>query len=462
MNNIILIVEDEKGVIESYREIFRDKYKLLVAMNAEEALDIISKEEIDLVIMDIRLPGMDGIEALKKIKEIDETIEVIMVTAVQTIKTAIEAMKSGAYDYITKPVDLDEFTATVNKALQKRALVKELTYLKSEIKPVGFDNIIGQSTVMKKIYSFIEEMEKTDATIMIIGESGTGKELIARAIHFNSKRKENPFVAVDCASIPENLLESELFGFEKGAFTDARTAKPGKFELANGGTLFLDEIGNMHIEMQGKILRAIETREIQRLGSIRTMKIDIRIISATNIDLKKAVEEKKFRQDLYYRLNVVPVNVPPLRERENDVELLFRYYLDLYNKKFKKNIKAITEDAMAALRSYEWPGNVRELRNVVERVVALSKGDVISPPSLPIDIFFVNESTPEPSGKIPIKPARHKFEKQFIIEVMEKCNWNQSEAARILNIHRNTLIYKMKQLGLNSYYKAKHVPEVKP
>ncbi len=285
---------------------------------------------------------------------------------------------------------------------------------------------------------------------MIFGESGTGKELIARAIHFNGLRKDNPFIAVDCASISESLLESELFGHEKGAFTDATSQKLGRFELANHGTLFLDEIGNLKLDMQGKILRALQEREIQRVGGVKTIKIDVRIISATNIDLKKAIEEGRFREDLYYRLNVVPIELPPLRQRREDIPLLVRYFLEIFNREFGKEIKDITPEAMESLVNYRWPGNVRELRNVIERLVALTKEGIISHKRLPLDILLAvttGESNMGEEGLL-LKEAREQFEKQFILGVLEKVEWNQTEAAKILGVHRNTLIMKIQNLGI--------------
>lgn len=447
----ILVVDDEVNVIESFKQLLEDDYKVLTASTGEEALEKVEKENLDIVLLDIRMPGMDGIEVLRRIEEMKENVDVIMVTAVNTMKTAIEAMKLGAYDYITKPFEVDEVVVPINRALEKRRLTRELSYLRSQVaEPVKFDNIIGTSEKIRQVYEIISEMSKNDATVLISGESGTGKELIARAIHFNGLRKDKPFIPVDCASISESLLESELFGHEKGAFTDATSQKLGRFELANHGTLFLDEIGNLRLDLQGKILRALQEREIQRVGGVRTIRIDVRIISATNIDLKKAIKEGRFREDLYYRLNVVPIEVPPLRERKEDIPLLVRYFLGIFNREFGKKIENLTPEAMDSLVNYRWPGNVRELRNVIERLVALTKEEVISHKGLPLDILLAVTTGESDMGEegLLLKEAREQFEKQFILGVLEKVDWNQTEAARILGVHRNTLIMKIQNLGI--------------
>jgi len=447
----ILVVDDEMNVIESFKHILEDNYRVLTATNGEEALEKVEKENLDVVLLDIKMPGMDGIEILRRIKEMNENVDIIMVTAVQTTKTAIEAMKLGAYDYITKPFDVDEVIVSINKALEKRYLTREVSYLRSQVtKPVKFDNIIGTSEKMRQVYEIVSEMAQNDVTVLISGETGTGKELIARAIHFNGLRKDKPFITVDCASIPENLLESELFGHEKGAFTDATSQKLGRFDLANNGTLFLDEISNLKIDTQGKILRALQEKEIQRVGGVKTIKIDVRIISATNIDLKRAIKEGKFREDLYYRLNVVPIELPPLRERKEDIPLLVNYFLGIFNREFGKKVKNVTLEAMKFLTAYRWPGNVRELRNVIERLVALVKEEVISHRRLPLDILLsvnTDEGNGEEEGTL-LREAREQFEKQFILGVLEKVNWNQTEAAKILGVHRNTLMLKMQNLGI--------------
>lgn len=449
----VLVVDDDPSMRESYKILLENRYHLLLASNGDEALDLVKRENVDMVLLDVLMPDMDGIEVLRRIKELSD-IEVVMVTAVKTVRTAIQSVKLGAYDYISKPFDVDDLMATIGKALEKRSLTREIVYLRSELHHSSFENIVGNSVQMRQIFTVISEVAGNQSTVLITGDSGTGKELIARAIHQNGPLKDRPFVAVDCATLPENLVESELFGHEKGSFTDATAQKTGRFEMASGGTLFLDEIGNLPMDIQCKILRVIEEREFQRVGGTRTIKIDTRIISATNIDLKKAVKEGKFRQDLYYRLNVIPISLPPLRERPDDIPLLIEHFIKVYNKKFVKNVQGIAKEALDLLVHYPWPGNVRELRNVVERLVALSKEEVISHKRLPLDILLSESERPEDYyDKISLREAREEFEKQFIMKILEKVNWNQSKAAQLLGIHRNALLYKIHLFNLHPLLK---------
>ncbi|OGS23089.1 MAG: hypothetical protein A2252_08185 [Elusimicrobia bacterium RIFOXYA2_FULL_39_19] len=449
---VVMVVDDEVNVVETFK-VLLDKYNVLGVNSGPAAIDVVNKQNVDLIILDILMEGMDGLETLKRIRAINSDVEIIVVTAVKTVKTAIEAMKLGAYDYIMKPFDADEMLLSVERAFERKRLNKEVVYLRSEIKPTAFENIIGNSEPMKRIFELVFEMCKTDSNVMVLGESGTGKDLVAKALHYNSNRKNGPFVVVDCASIPENLIESELFGHEKGAFTDAISQKLGKFELADNGTVFLDEIGTLPMNLQSKLLRVIETREFQRVGGIKDLKINARIISATNMDIKKAIKDGKFREDLYYRLNVVPINLPPLRERKKDLSLLIDYYIKFFNKKFSKNITSISKQAMNILKNYDWPGNVRELKNIVERMVALSKDSVITHNRFPLDIFmpeeFDKETVPEEKRSL-VNYVCGQYEKKFVIGILEKVNWNQTKAAKLMGIHRNTLIYKMKILGIQS------------
>jgi DNA-binding NtrC family response regulator len=445
---MLLVVDDESAMRESYKILLEDHYTLVFAVNGREAVETVQKEPVNLVLLDILLPDMDGIEVLRKIKGTSD-VEVIMVTAVKTMRTAIQAVKLGAYDYISKPFDIDDLLATVGKALEKQHLTREILYLRSELSPCVFGDMIGVSFGMKQVFSVIHEISSNESTVLITGESGTGKELIARAIHRDGVRRDRPFVAVDCAAIPENLVESEFFGHEKGAFTDATSLKLGKFELANGGTLFLDEVGNLPMDIQCKMLRVLEEREIQRVGGMKNIKVDTRIISATNIDLKKAVADGKFRQDLYYRLNVIPLHVPPLRERKEDIPLLVDHFIALFNKRFGKDIQGISKEALELFTNYGWPGNVRELRNVVERLVVLNKEKVITHRRLPFDMLLAEND--KPAGyydKVSLHAARDEFEKQFILKVLEKVNWNQTKASKLLGIHRNALLYKIRQFEL--------------
>lgn len=444
----ILVVDDESGIRESYNLLFEKKYTVLLASNAREAIDYLKKYHINLVLLDIVMPDCDGIDLLKKIKSLCD-VEVIMVTAIKTVRTAIQAIKYGAFDYVSKPFDIDDLLAITAKAIEKQNLAREIIYLKTELQSFLFENVVGKSDQMKYIFNLISEVSTNQSTVLITGESGTGKEVVARAIHQNGLKRDRPFVAVDCATIPENLVESELFGHEKGAFTDATCQKIGKFELAQTGTLFLDEIGNLPQDIQCKILRVLEEREIQRIGGTKIIKINTRIIAATNINLKKAVKEGKFRHDLFYRLNVIPINLPPLRERKEDIPLLIDHFINIYNTKFNKNINGISKEALTFMINYDWPGNVRELRNVIERLVALSKTNTISHKHLPLDILLSETEKPEDYyDKISLREARDEFEKQFIMKVLERVNWNQTKASQLLGIHRNALLYKIQLFNL--------------
>jgi DNA-binding NtrC family response regulator len=455
MNNpknlpVVLVVDDEPSVLETFETILEGKFEVLTARSGKEALDKIAQESINLVFLDIKMPDMDGMQVLRKIKEYDENLSVIMATVTDSARKAVEAMQLGACNYITKPFDVNEVIALAQKAIEQDKLLREVVYLRSQREEIRFENIVGKSKKIREIFGIIEKVLKTDATVFISGESGTGKELIARAIHFNSPRKQKPFIPINCAGIPENLLESELFGHEKGAFTDATNQRLGMFELANEGTLFLDEISGLRLDVQANLLRALEEKEIRRLGGTKIIRVDVRIISATNIDLKQAVQEGKFRQDLYYRLNVVPIYLAPLRERKEDIPLLVDYFLQKYNQVFRKKIEGLTKESLGYLINYDWPGNVRELKNVIERLVALKDEGVITPKDLPFDIFIKSslvKSFPAEGG---LKEASKDFQKEYIEAVLERVGGNQVKAAKILGIHRNALFNKMKSLGLKN------------
>ena len=448
---VILVVDDEPGVRESFRLILQDQYEMIEAADGPSALEAVSSRPVDLMLLDIRLPGMEGIEVLERVKSMDDGIEVIMVTAVKTIKTAVEAIKLGAYDYITKPFDVEEILSVVDRVLEKRALQREVLYLRSELNQRdGFDDIVGRHDAMTQIYELIRHVAETTVTVLITGESGTGKELIARAIHRQGPRRNKPFVAVNCAAIPKDPLETELFGHEKGAFTGAYFRKIGKFELATGGTLFLDEVGSLRPELQAKILRVLQEREFERVGGIKPIKVDVRIVAATNMNLKTAVSGGLFREDLFYRLNVVSVQIPPLRERKEDIPLLVDHFLRKYNQQFGKAIERFSKRALLVLQSYEWPGNVRELENIIERSVALAPGGVIQVEDLPLDLVAFGH-VPLATGPIvgrTLKRALRQFERQFVLRVMERAKWNQTHAARILGLHRNALRAKLQTLGI--------------
>ncbi|MCX5701615.1 MAG: sigma-54 dependent transcriptional regulator [Candidatus Omnitrophica bacterium] len=455
MNNpknlpIALVVDDEPAVLETFETILEGRFEVLTARSGKDALDKIAKESINLVFLDIAMPDMDGMQVLRKIKEYDENLPVIMATATDSARKAVEAMQLGASNYITKPFDVDEVITVAEKALEQDKLFREVVYFRSQREETKFENIVGKSKKIREIYGIIEKVIKNDSTVLVSGESGTGKELIARAIHFNSTRRQKPFIPINCAGIPEALLESELFGHEKGAFTDAINQKLGMFELANEGTLFLDEISGLRLGVQANLLRALEEKEIRRLGGTKIIKVDVRIISATNVDLKQAVEVGKFRNDLYYRLNVVPIHLPVLRERREDIPLLVAYFLQRYNQLFRKKIEAFTKEALEYLVNYAWPGNVRELKNVIERLVALRDEGVITSKDLPFDIFIKSGLVRAFHAEGGLKEASKDFEKQYIEAVLEKVRGNQVKAAKILGIHRNALFNKMKSLGLKN------------
>lgn len=443
----ILVVDDDTSILDSFETLLKNNYEVLITTTGEEALKIIKDKEINLVLLDLVLPGIDGMEVLQQLKRIDEEIEVIVITGIETLKSSIRAMQLGAYDYIVKPVDINEVSILIKRALEKQHLRRKVAYLRllESEKSIKFANIIGKSLRIQQIYEIIEVMSKNDNTVLITGESGTGKELVAKAIHFNGLRANSPFVLVNCAAIPDNSVEGILFGQEKGT-SGTDNLKIGKFELAQGGTLFLDEIGSLKLEVQAKILRALELKEIERVGSTKPIKIDVRIIVTTNMDLKKTVQQGNFREDLYYRLNVIPIHLPPLRERKEDIPLLIEHFLKDYNQKFNKNIKGVTQEAIKIFMEYYWPGNVRELQNLLERLVVLTNNDYISPKHLPVELL-INKGIIKTEG-LTLKEARDKFDKDFISAILEKVGWNQSKAAPLLGIHRNTLLLKIKELNI--------------
>jgi len=448
---VILVVDDDLGARESLGIILEDEYEVLRAESGERALEILGERAVNVVLLDVKMPGLDGIETLKRIKEKDESVEVIMVSGLNILKKAVDAIKLGAYDYILKPFDPEEILTAVERALERQRMSRELSYFRLEREQLwGASEIVSQDEKMKEVFDIIQKVAYTTTTVLIVGESGTGKELVARAIHRAGPRREKPFVAINCASIPAELMESELFGYEKGAFTGAYAQTIGKFEYADGGTLFLDEISTLKPELQAKLLRVIEEKRIQRIGSARPIPVDVRIIAASNMDLKKMVEEGKFRQDLYFRLNVLPIQLPPLRERKDDIPLLLDYFVKKFNEKYRRKVKGFSPEAVEALKQYQWPGNVRELENLVERLVVLSDGEkTITLSDLPVEVLVGKDELEEiPVAELGLIKAREEFERRLISKVLELTGGNQSETARILKIHRNTLLQKMEQLGL--------------
>ncbi|NQU16772.1 MAG: sigma-54-dependent Fis family transcriptional regulator [Candidatus Saganbacteria bacterium] len=442
----ILIVDDEAHLRDSLRFLLSPTYQLYFAANGTEALKLVSKVSPDLVLLDMRLPDISGLDVLKHIKETDRSIEVVMVTAVNTVSRAVEAIKLGAYDYLTKPFDIEGIQTLISKVLEKRSLQRENLYLKEEIeKKSQFEKIVGSSKLMKEVFSVISEVAKEDVTVLISGESGTGKELVARAIHNLSPRRERLFVPVNCAAIPENLIESELFGHERGSFTGAMERRIGKFEIADSGTLFLDEVGCLPLKLQGKLLRVLQEREIERLGGNKLISVDVRIIAASNRDLAKEINKGNFRQDLFYRLNVVPVALPPLRDRKEDIPLLINHFVDCFNREFGKSVRSVKPDAMRFLMEYDWPGNVRELQNLMERLVVLNRGTNITLDKLPKEVLK-DDISEEEIVELDFKEATRRFEAAFIKKALDKAGGRKSRAAQMMGVHRNTLIMKERKL----------------
>ncbi len=443
----ILVIDDEESMRDSCRQtLSRDGNRVRAAADGSTGLSMIEAESFDLIILDLKMPGLSGMEVLKRIKGDDPEAVVIVITGYATIESAVEAMKSGAYDFIPKPFTPDSLRAIVKRALDKRELILENVLLRSELEAsLGPEVIVGQSKSMKKVEQLVRKVGPTDTTILISGESGTGKELVARAIHRCSGRKDKPFVAVDCGSLVENLFESELFGHVKGSFTGATATKYGRFELANGGTLFFDEIGNISLNIQTKLLRVLQEREITKVGSSQVIKVDVRIVAATNKDLQEAVKAGIFREDLFYRLSVVPISLPPLRERRDDIALLANYFLKKYNKKRKKNIRSITDRAMEALVEYDWPGNVRELENAIERAVVLAENEVIKPS----DLLYYGLSVERPASSDVGTPRRLiDVEKEHITETLNMFKGHRGKTAEWLGIDRKTLRSKLKKYGI--------------
>jgi DNA-binding NtrC family response regulator len=449
----ILVVDDEPGARQSLEVILEDDYQVVSVGSGQEALQTLQRLPVDLILLDVNMPDMDGLEVLRKIKEQDEEVDVIMVSALNLARKAVDAIKLGAYDYITKPYEPEDILSTVARVVSKRNLHKELDFLRKEVEVSrGFDEIISQNKRMLEIFQLVQKVAYTSTNILITGESGTGKELIARSIHRQGNRKSGPFVAINCAAIPSELMESEMFGHEKGAFTGAHTRTIGKFEYANGGTLFLDEISALRSDLQAKLLRVLQEREIERIGSNRPIRVDIRVISATNTNLEDAVAQGKFRQDLYFRLNVVPLPMPPLRERKEDIPLLANHFLNKFNIAFNKKVRGFSEKALDVLLRYHWPGNIRELENLTERIVVLSPNDEpIDLKAIPLEILMdsgqdIEDLESKKGGLIKIREA---FERRVILNVLEATKWNQTEAAKILKVNRNTLLQKAKQLGVH-------------
>ncbi len=458
-NECILVVDDSPDIRFTMSEVLRAKgFSVESASDGQEAIDILDNRFFDIVLTDLSMPRKTGMDVLRFVTQHSPETICIIITGFGSIQGAVEALKMGAYDYLCKPIKPDEVTILIDKALELRDLKRENKSLKKELKTrYGFENIVGSSKAMQEVFGLVEKVADTDSTVLITGESGTGKELIAHAIHYASDRKDGPFIPVNCAAIPEELLESELFGHEKGAFTHAIKTRIGRFELANKGTIFLDEIGEMSPSLQVKLLRVLQERKFERVGGVKTISVDIRVVSATNQDLEIAVKEGRFREDLFYRLNVIPIHVPPLRERRSDIPLLAKHFLKKYCSGKKRCVEGITDEALDILTRYDWPGNVRELENIMERMVILANGKMITKDDLPYQILEKTGGVPGqaipgdlefPEDGLSLSQAVSELEKRLILKALERTGGVKNRAAKLLKMNRTTLIEKMKKLGL--------------
>jgi DNA-binding NtrC family response regulator len=453
----ILIVEDEPKMLRLLElNLAEEGYATLAAPDAETGLKLLRQEKVDLVLTDLKLPHMDGLEFLQAVKRSNTQIPVILMTAYGTVETAIDAMKAGASDYVLKPFSMEEIKLIIHKELDVRRLREENRDLREALgERYQFENIVALSAKMQEVLAIVERVAPTNSTVLLGGESGVGKDMIARAIHQHSRRASGPFIKINCTAIPENLLESELFGFEKGAFTGAMTAKPGKFELADKGTIFLDEIGDVPGAIQVKLLRVLQEREFERLGGTKTLKVDVRVIAATNQDLRAALEQGTFREDLYYRLNVVPISIPPLREHKEDIPYLVDHFLARLARESAKPITSITPAAMRLLMDFHWPGNIRELENIIERAVALSSGTMLDVGDIRLDVgpggavVGPGMSANDASGPfLPPGMTLEQYEDEIIKEALRRATGNKSQAARLLGLSRNAFRYRLSKLGL--------------
>jgi DNA-binding NtrC family response regulator len=444
---LILIVDDEKSARDGLALALKKDYLVFVAENASTALEILEREPVDVLLTDVRMPGMDGISLMKKALERNAHLICVVLTAYGDVETAVNAMKQGAVDFMAKPINLEQLELLLQRVLKTRRIELENEQLRARLNDqYGLENMIGRSAPMKEVFEIIRQVACSRATVLIQGESGTGKELVAKAIHQLSPRKKGPFVAVHCAALSQNLLESELFGHEKGAFTGAMERRIGRFEKADGGSLFLDEISEIDLAVQVKLLRALEERQVERVGGDTPVHFDTRLIAATNKDLQQEVEKGKFREDLFYRLNVVVIHLPPLRERQADIPLLLRHYLAFFNEENGKQIEGYTPEAVEMLSRYNWPGNIRELRNVVERMVVLARGKLLETSDLPANI---REKSAEVTLDLDADLTVDEMERQLIIHALEKTNGNRTKAAEKLGISRRTLHRKINEYGIS-------------
>ncbi len=446
---VVLIVDDEEPVRRTIEVMLKDSYETMLAKDAAEALNCVRSRPVDMVLLDINLPQTDGLKAIDMLRDVDREVAILMLTATDSAKTAVAAMKKGACDYILKPFDEEDLLQRLKRCATELELKNSVNYLKDELRDeFSLSEIITRSPNMKSVFEIMDKVSKTPSSVLVLGESGTGKELVARAIHSMSERRDKPFVAINCGAVPSELMESEMFGHEKGSFTGAHARKIGKFEYADGGTVFLDEISDLKPSLQTKLLRVIQEKRFERVGGVVEVRVDVRIVTATNIDLNEAVKTGAFREDLYYRLKVVPIELPPLRERKEDIPLLTRHFLENLSRKCGKRGIRISPAAMHSLRRYQWPGNIRELENFIERLVVLAKdGSEITCKDLPHEMLCKTEPY-GPGDSIDFRQACRAFERHYILKVLNSTMWNRKETAKRLNIHRNTLLQKMREMGI--------------
>jgi DNA-binding NtrC family response regulator len=452
----ILIVDDEQAIQKALVKFLESLgYEADGASDGAQAVEMAKEKIYDLVMSDLTMPNMTGIELLGHLKKLNPNVSVIIMTGFGTIENAIQAIKAGAFHYITKPFELDDVAMLVEKALRFKNLIDENEQLKRQVRnKYKFDNIVGCSEKLKSVFDLVHRVAESDSNVLILGESGTGKELFARAIHYNSKRANCPLVPVNCGAIPENLLESELFGYVKGAFTGANSSRHGKFDAANGGTIFLDEIGDMSLKLQVKLLRVLQERKFEPVGSTHTSEVDVRVLAATHHNLEQLVAQGRFREDLYYRLNVIPVPIPPLRDRTSDIRILTNHFLEQFAKNNNKLKPIVSEKVMNIFANYKWPGNVRELENTIERLVVLKPGQEIQEPDLPekftqlTNSFFIKTGVAIPDQGISLKNVVDDFENSLILKALDKTNWNKNKAAGLLRLNRTTLVEKLKKKNI--------------
>jgi len=443
----VLVVDDDERMRDTLTSILKRDFRVLRVASGEAALPVLNRDDVDLLLLDVHLPGISGFELLRIVRENYNLVEIIMISSINDVETAVQAMKHGAYHFVTKDVDHEQLRSLVHNASERQDLNRQVMTLSAQVADQSErEFIVGPSKVTRDIVELVQKVGKLSATILILGESGTGKELLARLVHRQSGNPDAPFMAVNLAAIPRELAESTLFGHERGAFTGAHKQQLGKFELASGGTLFLDEIGDLRLDLQAKLLRAIQEGEIERVGGAKPIKTEFRLIAATNVDLDKAVKEGRFREDLYYRLNVIPIKLPPLRERKDDIPKLTEFFLTRYNARFRKQIQGLTDQTLAMLQQYWWPGNIRELENLIERLVAVADKPFISEEDLPLEFHFAQL---EPQGKASqslFEDATNTFERNFILRALEKCGWNVTQTSEYLGVPLSTLKYKMDKL----------------